>query len=337
MAATSTLGQIIIQLAEETGIGYVIPSYTGTTTTLTLTNSYALGPFSGAKFPIGAPIIITSTTGLGETTYVSNYVPSTGVVTVSPAITTGSTDCVVFDPTKVDHADRILEAINRAVVNRLGRWQKMPLTFVPDGDMQGATVADYWTAAANGTAAYASAQVFPAGSAADEFGAVGLNPLVQLTSSGAGATSMVGNGIRTQLSAQNRLWYFQTAIRLVSGTGTVTLSIYDNTNTADITLQVMRGNDSLTLTTATLGDFMICEGTFQQPATCVELAPKLTLSALSMVAQITPIVMFPLDALSFPLPNRIISDQYIGNFHYATPLANPGGLSAVVYSGPITL
>jgi len=35
MAATSTLGQIIIQLAEETGIGYVIPSYTGTTTTLT--------------------------------------------------------------------------------------------------------------------------------------------------------------------------------------------------------------------------------------------------------------------------------------------------------------
>jgi hypothetical protein len=230
--------------------------------------------------------------------------------------------------------DRVLESIDRAHQNRLGRWEMRPLTFVPDGDMQGATVTDYWTAAANGTAAYVAAQAFPATGAVDAFGQVGLNRLVQLTTSG-GGSSISGNGIRTQLSTQQQSWYFITAIRLVSGAGTATFSIVDNTNTADISLQVSRGNDSNTLTTTTFGDFMVCEGTFQLPATCAEIAPRLTLSATGQVAQMAPIIMFPQGAMSFPLPNRIESDEAIGNFFWGWSRRSPGGLNDLMYSDPM--
>ena len=335
MATTSTLKQILDQLARESGYGFILPVVTGTTTTLTSLTSYLAGPFTGSKIPIGTPVIITSAVGAGDKSYVSDYVPSTGVLTVSPAITTSSTSAIIYPEGEIKHPDVITDAIDRAFNNHIVRWQLTPLTFVPDGDLRGATVTNYWTAAANGTAAYATAQIYPAVSAVDEVGPVGLNRVLQLTSTG--ATSVVGNGIRTQHTANNRLWYFKTSIRLVSGTGTATFSIYDNTNSADITPStVMHGNDTLTMTTTTFGDFMVCEGTFQQPATCDEVAPKLTLSATTMVAQMTPVIMFPLGAMTFPIPNRIISDEYIGNFHYATARSQPSGLESDSISEPIT-
>lgn len=340
MAATSTLKNVADQLVEESAIGMVLPSFTGTTTTLTLTttgSSEIRGPFTGRKIAIGSPIIITAGGTPGEDTYVSDWNPSTGVITVSPAITTGATDAVLlYKESDIDHGDHVMKAVSRAINNRLARWQLTPLTFVPDGDLLGTTVTDYWTAAANGTAAYVSAQSFPAGSAVDAAGDVGLSRVLQLTSTG--ATSLVGNGIRAQHTANNRLWYFHTAIRLVSGTGTATFSIFDNTNSADITpSSVMHGNDTLTMTTTTFGDFMVCEGTLQQPATCDELAPKLTLSATTMVAQMTPVVMFPLGAMRFPLPSRIVSKNYVGNYHYATTLSQPGGLESLAFSEPLTV
>jgi hypothetical protein len=263
---------------------------------------------------------------------VSNWAPSTGVLTVSPAITTGGTDIVLFYADKgVRHANWAIDAINRALTQRVWRRELRPLTFVPDGDLQGTTVTDYWTAAANGTAAYVDAQVYPAGTAADAFGQTGLNRLVQLTTSG-GSSTLTGNGMRVPLSVQQRPWYFHTAIRLVSGSGTATFSIRDNTNSADISLQVTRGNDSNTLTTTTLGDFMVVEGTFNLPATCAEIAPQLTLSATGLVAQMAPIIMFPQHAMNFPLPNRIESDDDIGNFYYGYPQASPGSWNDRVLS-----
>ena len=325
-------------LCEEMGLGTVIPSFTGTTTTLTLTTTGASelrGPFTGAKIAIGSPILITAGGTPGEDTFVKQWVPSTGVITVEPAITTGATDAIIFDAEQIKHADRVLEAINRALQNRVRRWQLMPLTYVPDGDLQGVTVADYWTAAANGTAAYAAAQTYPAGSAADAAGQVGLNRVVQLTTSG-GASTLTGNGIRVPLTNQQRSWYFLTAIRLVSGAGTAELKIRDNTNAADIALQVSRGNDTNTLTMTTFGDFMVCEGTFQVPATCAEIAPQLSLSATGQVAQLAPFIMYPQDAMSFPLPNRIQSTEHVGNFHYAHQGSSPGAIGGMGFSEPIT-
>lgn len=336
MAATTTLGTILTGLAEENDLGLVIDAGTGATTTITETDtgvSELRGPFTGAKIPIGSPVTVITGGTVGEDTYVSNFDPTTGVVTVSPAITTAATGFIIWKP-PVKHGKNVEKAVNRAVINRLTRRIMRPLTFVPDGDMQGATVTDYWTAAANGTAAYASAQVYPAGSAAAAAGQVGLNRVVQLTSTG--ATRMDSNGIRQVVSTQQRAWYFLTAIRLVSGTGTASLVIRDNTNAADITPQVSRGNDSNTLTTTTLGDFMLCEGTFQLPATCAEVAFRLSLSATTMVAQMTPLIAFPLGSYSFPLPNRIEADEQVGNFYPGWTRRSPGGLNDVTYGDPFT-
>ena len=334
MPATTTLATLLTTFAEETGLGLVIDAGTGVTTTITETDtgvSELRGPFTGSKIPIGSPVTVITGGTVGEDSYVSNFVPSTGVVTLSPAITTGATGFIIWEPS-IEHGKNVEKAFSRAHQNRVGRWELRPLTYVPDGDLQGTTVTDYWTAAANGTAAYASAQIYPAGSAADAFGQVGLNRLVQLTTSG-GASTLTGNGMRWPVSTQQRSWYFLTAIRLVSGTGTAELKMRDNTNSADITLQVTRGNDSNTLTTTTLGDFMLCEGTFQMPATCAEVAPQLSLSATGLVAQMTPIIMFPLNVTSFPLPNRIETLESVGNFFTGWSLRSPGTLADVFRAG----
>lgn len=344
MAATSTLRQVLIELVERYGLGVVVPVGSNTTTTFTLTTTGSpelRGPFSSKRIPIGTPVLCSvetsGTTALGNRTYVSNWEPSTGVLTVSPAIgDTDVTEIILLNgDVRVGDSDRLVEAVNRALQNRLGRWEMRPLTFVPDGDLQGATVTDYWTAAANGTAAYATAQVFPAGSAADAVGQVGLNRLVQLTTSG-GASTVTGNGIRAHASTQQRTWYFLTAIRLVSGSGTAEFKVRDNTNAADIALTVTRGNDTNTLTTTTLGDFMVCEGTFQLPATCAELAPQLSLSATGLVAQMGPVIMFPQGAMSFPLPSRIEADESIGNFYWGWNRRAPGGYADLMYSDPLS-
>lgn len=336
MVATSTLKSIIEDVIEQTSTGLVLAGVTGTTASITLATSYLTGPFPSQKIARGSPILTTAGTAINENTYANLYTPATGVITVTPAPSGTFSSAVLGYYGEFDHFDRVKECINRALNNRISRVELRPLTFVPDGDMQGTTVADYWTAAANGAAAYAAAQVFPAGSAADAVGQVGLNRVVELTTSG-GASTLTGNGIRVVLSARQQSWYFQVPIRLVSGSGTAQFTVRDNTNSADITLQVSRGNDSNTLTTTSLGDYMLCEGTFQAPATCAEIAPQLTLSATGLVAQMGPVIMFPLDAGSFPLPNRIMSSDDIGNFYYATSCAGPGILPSVELSEPITL
>ena len=270
------------------------------------------------------------------------HTPSTGVIAVLPAW--GATDAAQVNPFSalvitdkgINHADRLKEAVNRALIDQCYRWEMRPLTFVPDGNLQGATVTDYWTAAANGTAAYASAQIFPAATA-DAFGQVGVNRLVQLTTDGVGSSTLTGNGIRAQLSTSQRTWYFLTAIRLVSGTGTASFVVRDNTNSADITLQVTRGNDSQTLTTTTFGDFLICEGTLQLPATCAEIAPRLVLSAATMVGQMAPVIMFPLGTYQFPMPNTVKNIDAIGNFFEGMSMNSPGGLGDIAFGEPLTV
>jgi hypothetical protein len=184
------------------------------------------------------------------------------------------------------------------------------------------------------TLAYVSAQIYPAGSAADEAGATGLNRVLQLTSTAAG--NVEGNGIRVVEGNTLRAWRFPTAIRLVSGTGTATFSWRDSTNNAEIAVQLERGTDQHTMAVTEFGDFTVLAGTFMLPNNCAEIAPRLTLSATTMVAQMTPLIAFPTGTQHFPLPNRIEADELIGNFYHSTTRYGPGGLADIALSDPIT-
>lgn len=339
------------------------PAYGGratasTTTTLTDANAnWVLDEWIGLVVRMGgkkATITDSTTTGLVfaaldsamelgpytvemPSTYIDTYTPSTGVITVDPDFTAAfhaaqvrARTAVVLDQS-VGHMDVIREAINRALEHRCWRKELRPLTYVPDGDIQGDDAADHWPPSGSATSAYVSAQAFPA-EGVDAVGALGLSRVIQLTSSA--AASLASLPIRTRLTDQLQTWYFRTAIRLVSGTGTASFEARDNTNSAAIDLQVTRGNDANTLTTSTVGDFMVCEGTFQVPATCVSIKPLLRVSATTMVAQMGPVIMYPLDAASFPLSNRVRNVEEVGNFFYGH---DGYTLGATVFSDPITI
>lgn len=334
MTTTSTIGSVITQLVDQMGIGIALPSWTGTTTTLTLANSYLEGPFTAARIPIGSPIIVTAGGTVGDMTYVSNYVPSTGVITVSPAITTGSTDGVLITDTEIDRPIRIVQAVRRAIDNRIARWQMTPLTFVADGDLRGATVTDYWTGTA-ATPTYVT-PTFPTTSAGVSTGIVGIQRVLQ------SVTSNATNNVRSNLinvalnsSVTGYQWYFQTAIRVSSGSGNAQILAWDETNNAQITVNVIAGSDSFTHVTTSAG-FINMEGTFNIPATCKQISFRLVSSATSTTIQMAPLVAFPVTADRFPIPNRIISQDYIGNFKYAWPTLGTGGMYDVAFTEPIT-
>ena len=332
MATTTTLGAIIKQVVQETGCGFVIPSYTGTTTTLTLTNSYLEGPFSGAKFPIGAPIIVTSTTGLGDVSYVSKYDPTSGVITVSPAITSGSTDAVLLYPDwGLDHPDRLLEAIRRAATNRMFRWQKVPLTLVTDGDML-ATDTTAWTTS-DGKNAPLTKLDLTGESVIDR------RALVATGNSSAGTNwTVTSSNVDVPINSiiTGYQWQFLTAIAVPSGSATATLTVRDVTNSADITTYTIVGNQNSQLNTTSIKP-MVMMGVFNVPTGCKQIAFRVTMSAASSTLQWYPMIAFPTTAYNFALPNRVISQDYIGNFYYATPRTGANAPYALELSDPITV
>jgi len=276
-------------------------------------------------------------------TYLDTYTPSTGVMTVDPDFTGAfnaaqvkvRSAVVLNKDSGIEHMDVVRDAINRALEKRCWRKEMRPLTYVPDGDLQGEAVADYWTASGNTTAAYVSAQTYPAGAAADAVGQVGLSRVLQATLGASGSATVISNGIRVRRSTQQQSWYFRTAIRLVSGSGGAGFEIHDATNSVAIALQVTRGSDTNTLLTTGLGDFMVCEGTFQVPATCSEINVRLTLNASDSVAEMAPVILYPQNAVSFPLPNRIRNVEEVGNFYYGWSRGH--GLHEMTFDGPITI
>jgi len=322
----------------------------GTATTLTAATSYLAGPWTGSKIPIGTPVIITSTVGAGDKSYVSDYVASTGVLTVFPAITTAATSAIIYPEGAIRHPDVITDAVDRVFNNRLGRRQMTPLTFVPDGDLRGTTVSDYWTSISGVTtiASYVT-PTWPesAPGTAGTTDSVGYQRVLQAA---LGATSASGDGLKSNvinlaLNAQTTAYqrHFQTAIRLVSSSGvttpTVQIRAYDETNAAYITTNVIYGNNQTHVTAST--GFINTSGTINVPATCKAISYRLTgagtfAGGATLTAQMLPLIEYPVDAQSFPIPNRIINDEYIGNFHYGSPVSGTSGPYSMDFSEPIT-
>lgn len=321
MAATSTLRQILIELVERNAWGKVIPVGSNTTTTFTLTTTGSpelRGPFTGAKIAIGSPVVCTvetsGTSALGNRTFVSNWAPSTGVLTVSPAIgDTDVTEIIVFNPDVMD-PDRAIEAVNRALLNRVKRVQKVPLTYVEDGELLGA-VASAWTASA-GTATYASATTNEVAGA----------QVLNLNHSGsANVTS------DTIPARPGEVWRFETAIRATTASGvTAGFVVVDVTNTSTITPSFETGDGD-----TTSNAFMTQMGTFTVPTNCDQIAFRLTLSASGTV-QMAPITAYPQDARSFPLSNRVTTTQRVGNFFYSRGRSTDSGPDERSFTPPIT-
>ena len=275
------------------------------------------GPFTGAKIPIGSPVTVITAGTVGEDTYVSNFVTPTGVVSLSPAVTMGATGFIIWIP-EVKHGKNVEKAISRAH-KKCRRWMKVPLTFVPDGEMLAATIADYWTASA-GTASYQSL-------ATPEV----VGRVIQISHSA--TATLTGNTIPARAGDT---WYFETAIRAASDGDTAAFTWRDVLGGADITSTYQIGDGSTTARA-----FQTLRGVFTVPGTVdtdARIAPRLTVSGSgTMVAQMSPIIAYPQNAQSFPFTNRLFDQSRVGNFFYSYGFSSPGGPDERTYSDPITV
>lgn len=158
MAVAITQATILADFIRQFGLGRAgTTTANGNTSTLTDSTNFA-GPFAGGIFPNGSPIRVTSGTAVGSNTYRTALNTTTGAITVSPAMSgTPGTGATFIISNVVDHNDRIIEAMNRALQRRCSRWVKVPLTDIPDGDflsaVAGGVVSDHW-ASTNATLAY---------------------------------------------------------------------------------------------------------------------------------------------------------------------------------------
>ena len=322
MPSTTTLATLATRIAEELDIGLVMAAATGATTTITETGtgeSELQGPFSGAKIPIGSPVSVITGGTVGEDSFVSNFSPSTGVVTLLPAITTGATGFIIWNPA-AKHAKNIEKAISRGN-QRCRRWMMVPLTYVPDGDMLGTTISDFWTASA-GTASYVSPGVPE----------VAGQRVIQIQHSS--AATLTSNTIPARAGER---WVFETAIRADTDGDTATFSVQDITNSVAVTVSYNEG-DGATTSRA----FVTQRGSFTVPGTAdtdARIAFRIAVSGSgTMEAQMAPIVAYPQDAMRFPLQQRVVSpEERVGNFRYSFSGGAGGGPDERYYSPPITL
>ncbi len=148
--SSTTLATILAQVVEEFDLGKVgLTTAAGSVTTLVDATRFA-GPFAGNEWPRGSPIRITSGTRIGDVSYLSDYAPSTGTLTVLSANAFGGApgsgaSFVIGDGSKLDSFDRLIEAANRALNRLTERHMRVPLTFVPDGDLLGALITTFWS------------------------------------------------------------------------------------------------------------------------------------------------------------------------------------------------
>lgn len=323
MAQQTTLKTLLEDVAARSGLGIPLKTITATASTVTAANANLEGPFSANRIPRGSPIVSTqaSSGATGTVSYIDTYNPATGVLNLNPANFTGNeTAAVLFYGRDVPHTDRVIEAINRALTLRCARRQRIPMTWVTDGDMLAAGTTA-WTLTAGGTL---SKQVEP-------FPGVWTQYVLQLAGANANdAVQSTAFNVTLNPAATVQTRYFLTAIKVVSGTGNAILEIVDVTHGTVITPQLRTGSPTYTMTSAAL-DWTLMSGTFQIPANCNQIAYRLRVDAGSTTAQLAPVMDFPIHATVFPLQSRVLR-QRVGNFYYGSPTVTPGGLYDMLFS-----
>lgn len=292
----TTFKTLIETLLEEAGLGCVLPSCTGTTTALTLANSYAAGPFLAQKFQRASPILTTAGTAINENTYVDSYVASTGVITTTPAVTGAYTSAVLaYAGSGIDHMDRVKEAINRALTKRCTHLVRVPFTQGLTGsDMRGELDSTVWQYTSNATASYSETID----------GENGVDRTLDVTTTGASGYVSTGN-IPVHAA---EVWDFQTAMITYSGSYTARITFYDATNAATITPTFTIG--SATTTSKTFVNVM---GYLTIPSGCSQMQIRLTGDESGATVGFAPVVTAVRGAKLYPAGSWLRSTADIGN------------------------
>jgi len=287
----------------------------GTTTTL-VDNTRFGGPKNAAEWARGSPIRITKqldagTARVGQNTFLSAYDPTTGTITVSPAIiqpVIGDT-FIVVQKTIAEDIDRLIEALNRALTRSCLRRMGVPLTYVPNGDLMAALVSTGWTVFNNATIAYVD-NAHPDG---------WYQRLMQLT----GGTTGQRVASTTLKASPGDTWNLAYTIQITtpgSGTGIAIMVVQDETNSVPITPSFQFG-------TASTSSFAPVDvlATFVVPATCSQISFRPTVGKAGDVGLFGPISAAPLNARNYMGQTWLEYTQRVTGFSTYLPMNSASG------------
>jgi len=284
------------QLGEqETGLATLgIATAAGTTTTV-VDGTRLAGAYSASRWSRGTAIRFSTLNSAAATTNTSvdSYAPATGTITVLPAITATKTSDVFEIWSAVDSVDEVDDAIDDALTMHCFRWVPVPLTKVTDGDMGDSGITN-WTASGAGAVPTKNNMAFPYGLARRYLQVVTAATTDYVYSA---AINVIGGDI-WRISALTAA--------LVK---TAALSVYDVTNSANITLTGDGGS------WAGRG-WKHLDNTFTIPATCESIRIHLGASETLATVNWTNIIAYQQDETQFVLPMRIANEKKIGNVLY---------------------
>lgn len=304
---STSLATILRDLVREYGLGRAgLTTAGGSTSTLVDASNFA-GPLPGGMFPNGSPIRVTSGTNIGQNSYRSGLDPSTGTITVSPVFSgTPGTSATFIISNVVEHCDRLIEAVNRALQRRISRWLKVPLTDVPDGDFLGATATDHW-AGTNATPTYVSLSM--------------VNGIAQRVLNV--VTSALGGYVQSDpvpvepLETRNFMLFMRNANSGVTTTNTATLDIRDLTNGADITPAFLIGSAS-----SASHAFITVKGQYAVPAGCSQIAYRLGAQENTATVQFACVVDNGASQRTFFAQPHLLTEDDISTLYLASPGAS---------------
>lgn len=310
---------ILRDLVREYGLGRAGTATSATTTTLVDASNFG-GPVAGGVFPNGSPIRITGGAAAGGNSYKQGAIdPTTGTITMSPAVT-GNTGAPTFViSTVVEHCDRLVEAVNRSLQRKCSRRFKVPLTDVTDGDFLGALtgvlISDNWTqssAAFGATGSRYSNLAFP-----DGYASRGATVVTTSTNGYIQSASIPVHPLTTR--------YFMVFMKATAASMTAEVQLKDITNSnAAITLTFEVG-----AATTTSKSFVIAKGSYTVPAGCSQVAWRLLGQENGATVVFGPVLDVEQGQTLFATQAHLDADADISAWFYGQvreigAIANPG-------------
>ena len=250
------------------------------------------------------------------TTYEQNWCTkfdkTTGTVTFAPGgniSTVGHTYEIWHH--EVGNVERVNEAISRVLTGKCHYSRLVPLGMLTNADCQSATG---WTNGANATASTA-AHVFP-----NRFG-FGPNYLT-VTTAAANAYSY-----QTISTLESKTWKIAVLMRVfVAGQGSThkaVVTIYDVSNSATITPTGDTLESPVFTGTGGSTPWLLLRANFTVPDDCHQVQIRVGANQATTVAHVAFIAVWPADARSLPIPDRVLAEENVKGTYYLAEHANP--------------
>jgi hypothetical protein len=245
----------------------------------------------------GSPIRMNPAAANGEESTVTDFDRTTGTLTVSPPFSAAAKTAAgePFEAWRkcVHSVGDVDKAINRALPSRCFYWHLTPLGMLVAGDCETITG---WTASVSALAV--AAHAFPW-----RFGRY------YLTVTNAGYAYQNLNVV------PSTNWNIAVLMRMATTGGTVSVSVYDNVGAAVVSVNGDSFTDTAGSTQGT--PWRMHVGSFTTPVGCDSIAIRLNSVGATKVAHFAWIALWPSDAPSISLPDRITSEKFVGSIFAA--------------------